>query len=109
VTPTPSSVGQVVGLVLSELLLLAALGIHLLLATATGWSLRGCAKPPWMALWVWLPVVALLGVSVVQIVVFLRQPGRRRVAVVVAALAAALATATSWSVAYQLDMAQWCG
>jgi hypothetical protein len=48
-----------VGAVLSELLLLAALGIHLLLATATGWSPRGCEKAAWMTLWVWLPTVLL--------------------------------------------------
>ncbi|MBN2193317.1 MAG: hypothetical protein JW751_10920 [Polyangiaceae bacterium] len=108
--PAPPSAGQVVGLVLSELLLGASLGIHLLLATATAWSLRGCDKPVWMALWVWLPVVAVLGTGIGQIVVFFRIPAKRTMGALVVALVAATVIGTSGTVAYQADaaMARWC-
>ncbi len=98
------------GLLLSEPLLAAALGLHLLLVTATARSLRGCEKPPWMALW-GLPVLVVGRVAVGKTVVFVRTPTKRGAAVVLAALVAALATPSGCAVTHQIDTAmdRWCG
>lgn len=99
-----------VGLVLSELLLVAALGLHWLLAAGTAWSLRGCEKPVGLGVWMWLPVVWLLAVGVWHHRVFFEDGSKRRFAAGVVVVVAVVTMGMSYTAATRIDagMARAC-